>query len=603
MRIYQKWTFIFVLLITTFFSCIPDRKVENAESSTRKFVYAEEGRLYFPDGKELSLWGVNLQPSLSWEYNSLFKLVGAPLNTDTLKLDTESALDEIIKMNCNVVRVHLTPTDFSDSNGNLVETVYLDQLDYMLSEAEKRGMYSSISLLNPGMAYDIDMEDPPAPSFVEGSFLTGKKSKDIVVDPDMRVKSKTFVQQLLNRTNPYLVKTYKDTESIALWEIVNEPTYFSFEAVVETPYYDAFKSWSSEKGLEETEGNYATYRHGLFLSYINFMYDAVRETGAVHPIVWNCNWHNMIKKHKDVFDAVAKSKVEVVSFCNYLGQNLPKRPYRTNPVDLSRHDFTDHLKQCYTNDNWYKWAVTPEFMKKAKIVYEFETFYNYSGYLFPAIADFQRSMGVQMSTMWHYSMPRYAPYRNGSHHLSYTSTPHKAASYALAGEVFNSLPLYHAYDTARTIEKLTENYMFSYKKDLSIYSSDELYAYSADVSADELPKPSPDVKQIIGFGSSPVVKYEGTGIYRVAISESEISIEIEPNSEQLKPLWGKDFLAGVVTKLDYHTQNEMTLALEGWSSGNCELYRIEEGREERVEFLDDLSFSAVPGRYKITKTK
>jgi hypothetical protein len=594
---------VLFILFSFLVSCTSKDKQRIEGEADGKFVYAEEGRLYFPDGNELSLWGVNLQPCLSWEYNSLFKLIGVPLVSDTLKKATADALDEIIKMNSNVIRVHLTPTDFTDSEGNLVETIYLDQLDYMVAEAEKRGMYTSISFLNPGMGYDIDMVDPPAPSFVEGSFLTGKKSKDIVVDPDMRVKSKVFIQQLLNRTNTYLGKTYKGTESIALWEIVNEPTYFSLDAVTETVYYEAFQTWLKEKGLEESKENYATYRHDLVLSYINFMYDAVRETGAVHPIVWNCNWHNMIKNHKDVFDAVAKSKVEVVSFCNYLGQNLPKRPYRTNPVDLSRHDFTDHLKQCYTNENWYKWALRPDFMKKAKIVYEFETFYNYSGYLYPAIADFQRSMGVQMSTMWHYSMPRYAPYRNGSHHLSYTSTPHKAASYALAGEVFNSLPLYHAYDTARTIEKLTENYMFSYKKDLSIYSSDELYAYSADVSADELPKPSPGVKQIIGFGSSPVVKYEGTGIYRVAISESEISIEIEPNNEQLKPLWGKDFLAGVVTKLDYQTQNEMTLALEGWSSGNCELYRIEEGREERVEFLDDLSFNAVPGRYKITKTK
>ena len=82
---------------------------------------------------------------MSWEYNSLFKLVGTPLDADSLKTSTDNALVEIEKMNMDLIRVHLTPTDFTDNQGNLVETIYLDMLDYMVAQAAKKNIYSYIT--------------------------------------------------------------------------------------------------------------------------------------------------------------------------------------------------------------------------------------------------------------------------------------------------------------------------------------------------------------------------------------------------------------------------------------------------------------------------
>ena len=56
-----------------------------------------------------------------------------------------------------------------------------------------------------------------------------------------------------------------------------------------------------------------------------------------------------------------------------------------------------------------------------------------------------------------------------------------------------------------------------------------------------------------------LVSYDGNGIYSLDISEEELNIEIQPNIEQQKPLWGKDFLVSLVTKLDYDTPRVMTL--------------------------------------------
>ena len=235
----MKLSLFFGAILMVISSCNSEKKLKKENLKESEFIYAKEGRLYFPDGKELALWGVNLQPCLSWEYNSLFKLVGTPLEADSLKTSTDNALVEIQKMNMDLIRVHLTPTDFTDDQGNLVETIYLDMLDYMVAQAAKKNMYSYITFLNPGMSYDIDVEDPKAniPSYVENSFLNGIDRKEIIVNKDVVFKSKNFIKQLLNRVNPYLNKQYKDTEQIALWEIVNEPVYFSYDKLKETKYY------------------------------------------------------------------------------------------------------------------------------------------------------------------------------------------------------------------------------------------------------------------------------------------------------------------------------------------------------------------------------
>jgi hypothetical protein len=507
-------------------------------------------------------------------------------------------------MNCDVIRCHLTPSDYTDDRGNLVETVYLDLLDYMVAEASNRGIYVNLAFLN-NMSFDLPVEDPWAHTHytVENSFLADVDHKSFLFDKKIIKASENYIKQLLNRENPYLKRSYKNTPAIAVWEVINEPTYYSYEQIKETDYYRDFRGWLEREGLEENEENYLKYRSQLVLNYINNMYDLIRETGDVHPVVWNCNWHRMITRHRDVFGAIADSKVEVVSFCNYQGQHIPKHPYTLNPMDLTRHDFSQSLKKAYAEENWYGWALTPAFMKKAKIVYEFEIFYNQSGYLYPAQADLFRALGAQMATMWHYSMPRYAPLRNGSHMLSLTCTPRKAASFAVAGEIFRSLPLYHDYDTASTTGKVTENLMNSYEKDLSIFSSPETYMHSGEVPQGERPGPVPGVSRILGYESSPLVRYPGKGIYNIDVTEKEMHISIEPDAIRLKPLWGKDFLAGPVTRLDYGAIHPMELRIRDWDAADCGLFRLEGDRQVRMEFREGkgLKFMAQPGRYLIRK--
>ncbi len=566
-------------------------------SQDNNLIYAENGRLYHPGGKEVAMWGVNLQPCLSWEYNALMKGIGIKEDAGVFKKMTDESLDELELLGCKVIRCHLTPGDFTDDKGNLVETIYLDALDYMIAETAKHNMYCYIAFINHMGQNNV----------VPGSFMNTELGKfdyraRWILDQQKVEYSKNFITQLLNRKNPYNHTVYKNDSSMAVWEIMNEPRYYSYEAVKETPYYANFTDWATTNKLENNESNYLKYRKQLVLGYINDMYQTIRATGDRHPIAWNCNWNRMIMGHEDVFEAIAESDVEVTAFCNYPGQNVVKHPYQSNPEDLTRYDFTEWYQNFYDNKNYYGWVLSEPFKNKAKIVYEFETFYNQSAYLYPLMADFLRAMGVQMTAMWQYSMPGYATYRSGSHVLNLKCTPAKAASFAVAGKIFENTPIMQPYHTESINEWETETYTYSYKNDMSLYCDDDVYYYSNNVKDSESIKPGALVRNILGYGSSPIVKYDGTGLYKIMISDNQMDIIIQPDAIHLKKLWQRYSQSeGPVTRLDDKVKHIIQIDLDGWEKGKYTLFEFKDGKRTKVGSMENLKLEITPGSYQIVK--
>ncbi|HLP71760.1 MAG TPA: hypothetical protein VK155_02585 [Bacteroidales bacterium] len=559
--------------------------------SQPKFIYADKGRLYFPDGREVALWGVNFQPNLSWEYNSRLKPIGIPLETGALRKNAVDGLDEIVKMKCNLIRCHLTPADFTDDKGNLLETIYLDMLDYMVAEAAKRGVYVYIALIN-------HMNN----GFVENSFMNKCKRADWIYDPNTITCSQNYIKQLLERKNVYTKVSYKDEPMIAVWEIINEPSYHQYEKIRESSDSAAYSEWLISGNIKDTLASYHNYRKKLVLDYINGMYDVIRGTGANQPVVWNCNWHKMYAGHEDVFEAAAESKAEVVSFCNYPGQNECKQPYYQNPEDFTKYDFTSFFKNSYEKKEWYGWALSPAFMKKAKVIYEFETFYNQSAYLYPVMADLYRSLGVQMAAMWTYCSPTYAQYSSGSHFLSLSCTPRKAAAFMVAGEIFRSQPLYKNYDVSSPVEKLSENYFYSYKSNLSAFISQEKYYYSGGICNLIGLSEAKNPKEVIGFGCSHLIDYEGTGLYFLNISDKDIRLSIEPDARWNTDPWLQSRYKSIVTVLDSSAMHSFELKIDGLDPKKCTVYRLGGKNRQRVSLKDSrLKFDAVAGEYLITK--
>jgi len=559
------------------------------------FIYAENGRLYHPNGEEVALWGVNLQPCLSWEYNNLLRRVGLEKDTATLHRVTNESLDELELLGSRLIRCHLTPADFTDDAGNLVGTVFLDALDYMMAEAARREMYLYITFLNhmgSGEVYN---------SFMHGDRKARAKW---IHDEEFVDKSKNYITQLLNRKNPYSGIQYKADTAVAVWEIINEPGYLKYQDMAGSQYEKPYKKWLRRKRLADGEASFAIYRKDYVLDYINGMYKTVRKTGAKQPVSWCCNWHRMIIGHEDVFDAIAESKVEAVSFCNYPGQSVCKHPYQENPENLTRHDYSDWYVDCYEKKEYYGWALTPPFQKKAKIVYEFETFYNQSAYLYPVMADFFRAMGVQMAAMWHYSMPAYARYRRGSHVLNLKCTPEKAASFAVAGRIFEETPLLQPYHTESTTEWSTSNYAYSYRNNISVFSDSSHYCSSGNILDSCSVKPRPTLKHIFGCGSSPLVEYSGNGIYTVSVSDHELDILLQPDVKYLIELWdSKDRKRIPATLFVNEEFRTMKVHLEGWDTGDYTLFEIVGDKKVRMGTTRETSFFAKPGHYRVVRKK
>jgi len=76
----------------------------------------------------VTLWGVNFQSCLYWEFHRMARC-GVPMTAEAIKKTTDETLDGLVRMKCGVIRAHLTPADFTDGDGNLVENLWLDMMD------------------------------------------------------------------------------------------------------------------------------------------------------------------------------------------------------------------------------------------------------------------------------------------------------------------------------------------------------------------------------------------------------------------------------------------------------------------------------------------
>ena len=73
-----------------------------------------------------------------------------------------------------------------------------------------------------------------------------------------------------------------------------------------------------------------------------------------------------------------------------------------------------------------------------------------------------------MATMWTHTFNVSAPYQGGSRVLNLQTTPKKAASYMIAGEVFRGLPRGFDFSLEAETEDVFDDFALSYDRDLSI---------------------------------------------------------------------------------------------------------------------------------------
>jgi hypothetical protein len=557
-------------------------------------IRARNGVLVYKDGGEVALWGVNLQTALNWEYLNRMRHCGIPLEAEALKDIADRNIAELKTLGLGIVRMHLLPSDFSDGEGNIRESVFLDVLDYTMHRCNEAGIYVYLTLINE-----------MSTKFFPDSFLVGREHPEWTGDPELVRISEHYVQEFLSRTNRYSGVRYADDPSLAIIELINEPRYADYAAMRSNPKFGVirqqFEVWLAERGLSDyPDLHYHTFRYEQISAYLARMHAAVRVTGALQPVAWNLNWPRFVRDHEDVYQAVADSPLEVVSFCLYPGQGDVPSPYWDNPRDLGDKNYLPYLSEVAHDYGKLRWLLGERFAGKAKAVYEFETFYNQSSYLYPAMAAVFRSLGAQTAQMWTYTLTPTAEHYAGSHFLNLQTTPAKATSFAIAGETFKSLPRYTPYPVEVVDPMVFGPCTLSFEQDASVFAAPEVFMHAKPVAQGGPANP----RLILARGSSPLVTYDGTGIYRIDIGVDAIDLVIQPDAEFVYPHWNRKGRSSPWSRtcaLDYEARHRFALRLDEWR-GPVGIWRIEDGKRLPVSPAGSgIDFEACPGRYRIER--
>ena len=567
-------------------------------------IYVQDATLYHEGGREVALWGVNFQSAMSWEWGQSQRRFGAPrppFNSEDWKAICDRAFNEIQRMGSEVIRIHLCPDDYVDKQGNLLETKWLDMLDYTMAECHRRGLYVNLALLN-----HLGGER------TEGSSIINSRNKahkwEVMVVAEKIQATETYIRQLVNRKNPYDAdRPYKEYPGWIIAEIFNEPNWpTSIPSKDEFPAgFSVYEAWLADRGNEASSAAaWSAFKTESFVRYINRMDQLLLDERVPAITCWNLNWSRApLHQGWESFDAAAQSTIPIVSFSTYPGQDDSMRisgGQRGAPIDLSDRNYLPYLKESYQRADWQGWLQQDRFKgRKASIVYEWETWHNQSTYLYPAMAKYFRAQGAQVATMWTYYLydnTEQGLSRTRSHNLNLVTTPRKAASFLVAGQVFKHTPRYLPFETSEEDADRFGHAAFSLPLDLSAYADADILIHSGDLDPEFLDLP-PVPKHISGYGSSPFVDYQGKGMYFIqaafvdGVFDFRWDLEVMPNAE---------FAESGPAQVDIDQAFPMTLKLPGLDRVHWDVYRIENGSKTQVPIREPaLTFMATPGRYEI----
>ena len=404
------------------------------------------------DRSEVALFGANYVLPTASDYRA-----AGYLHADRKRMIDED-MAQLARMGWDGLRLAFWGDwEAADSVGNLLANDHLDLLDYLIARARERGIYM---LLSPIELYSSNWPDAMERDSAMPGFgrIFGKQRMGL--DPAAIAAQVNYLRQLLTHVNPYTGVALKDEPAIPFIELVNEP-------------------WHHP---EDMEGS---------IRYLNALTDAIRSTGCTKIV-----FHNVSQDFR-IAEAVRRSRVQGVTF----------------------HQYPTGLVAGYALEGNYLRAVDgypdmqrPELARMPRIVYEFETADLLSGTMYPAMIRNFRGAGAQFAAMFAYDFLRTASRNLGwqTHYLNLVYTPRKAMSAVIAAEAMRRLPRMRSYGPYPLNTTFGEFHV-SADSDLSELLAREVFLYAG--STRSAPPDPAALVRVAGYGSSPVVTYEGEGVY------------------------------------------------------------------------------------------
>lgn len=493
----------------------------------------QQGVLRWPDQREVQGFGVNYTVPFAHAYRTAKKLGVDP------KIAIDNDVYHFARLGFDAYRVHVWDTEISDSLGNLLVNEHLELFDYMVYQMKQRGMKFIITpIAFWGNGWPEPNEDTPG-------FSNKYGKDDCLTNLEAILAQENYLAQFISHINPYTGMAYKDDPDVVAFEVSNEP------------HHDQSAD--------------------LVTKYVSKMVKSMKSTGCQKPILYNVS-HSI-----HLADAYYEAGIDGGTFQWYptglgageeIGGNLLPN------VDNYDIPFKNH----------------EGFQKGAKIVYEFDAADVGRSYIYPAMARSFRTAGIQWATHFSYD-PTYMAYANteyDTHYMNLVYAPQKALSLKIAAEVFHKVPMYMDYGNYQT-NAVFDDFRVSYEKDLAEYVGDGKFFYTNHTETQ--PNKGDELKEIAGFGNSPLVKYEGLGAYFLDQIESGVwRLEVMPDALWTKNLFGDNSLDQTLAVINWRTwPMQINLADLG---ADFKIQGINEGNDLKAQANGQV-FDINPGTYLI----
>ncbi|MDE6777913.1 MAG: cellulase family glycosylhydrolase [Alistipes sp.] len=505
-----------------------------ATVQAQEIVYQDrEGVIrYKSDGSEVAVFGANYCLPSACDYRAADR-VAPSLDEKHAMIDEDMA--HFARMGFRALRLSFWGDwENCDAEGNLLDNEHLDLLDYLIHRASERDI---LMLLSPTVVHAAWWPE----GFVEMPGFSARYPKgEMTFDPAAIRAQQNYMTQLLEHTNRYSGRKYKFEPNIIAIEIINEPA--------------------------RIDG-----RNDEIAAYIDAMHRTIRRTGCRKIVAYN------ISENFRIAPAVISSKAECATYGWY-------------PTQLNHgHTLRGNFLPCVDD---YAPMRSVDIGPRSKMVYEFDAPDLTVSYMYPAQVREFREGGVQFAAMFSYDMLRTAPWNLGwqTHLLNMVYTPRKAVSAMIAVKGMETL------ERGRDWGRYPQNTRFGDiavdpDADRSIYCDGRTLYYSNSAPADL--DVGSETEHIAGVGSSPLVEYDGTGIYFLdKIEDGVWRLEVYPDVVQLDdPFRSPDIHRRVFALL--HTPRRMRLSLPDLGDS----FRVQPLTGSFTTHVDRGSFDIAEGVY------
>lgn len=469
------------------------QRVPDSGTATRSVYLDRAGVIRWQDSRqEVALFGANYTLPSASDYRA-----AGYLERNRKQL-IEEDMAHFARMGWDALRLSFWGDwENSDRNGNLVANEHLDLQDYLIAQARARGIYI---LLSPIVTYNANWPDALEDSTNHG-FSRYYDRGSLGTDRAAITAQANYLRQLLEHVNPYTGSALKDEPAILFVEPVNEPSHHP----------------------EDLSGS---------INYINALIHAIRSTGCNKLVFYN------VSQDFRIVEAIRKSGVQGVSFGWY--------PSGLN----SGHELQGNYLRTV---DAYEPMRSPQLAGMPRIVYEFDTPDLRTGYMYPAMVRAFRSVGTQYAAMFAYDMLATSSRNLGwqTHYLNLVYTPRKALSAVIAAEAMRRLPRLQDYGTYPGNTRFGD-FRVSYEENSSLLLADDAFMHAGS-TRNAPPRPA-HLRRIAAYGSSPVVAYEGEGVYFLdKVRDGVWRLEVYPDAVPVRDPFEMPSLDKIVTGAIYRT--------------------------------------------------